>query len=102
MGNGKTCQKKQHGDVEFHKVPKCCVRQGTVRVGKMTNRWMGMGVLDGGWVSWAGVVSWTGVGGTGVPLSVGLDGMGYINPMDDSIVPSPLYLLIHMNDAPTG
>ena len=96
MGNGKTCQKKQHGDVEFHKVPKCCVRQGTVRVGKMTICWMGMGVLDGGWVSW--VV----VGGTGVPLSVGLDGMGYINPMNDPIVPSPLYLLIHMTDAPTG
>lgn len=97
MGNGKTCQKKQHGDVEFHKVPKCCVRQGTVLVGKMTNCWMGMGVLDEG-----DGCPGRGVGGTEVPLSVGLDGMGYINPMDDSIVPSPLYLLIHMNDAPTG
>ena len=47
---------------------------GTVLVG-MTNHWMG-------WVSWV----W--VGGTEVPLSVGLDGMRYINPMDDSIVPS--------------
>ena len=36
-----------HINMEFHKVPKCCVRQGTVRVG-MKNHWMGMGVLDGG------------------------------------------------------
>jgi len=63
-----------------------------------------MGVLDGGGLTvlGGGGVLDGGVGGTGVPLSVGLDGMGYINPMNDSIVPSPMYLLIHMTDAPTG
>ena len=49
---------------------------------------MGVRFLDGDGFPGRGWVAWTGMGGTEVPLSVGLDGMGYINPMDNYIVPS--------------